>query len=325
VAPPMSEVAKAVKPLFDKFIDFFDIFDLSFFVSGATFVAAIAWAGLTPDLAQLLGFDPTASGGWLVTGQMPSITVAALVLASYVSGMTCFALGRFARKWVFASLDWISGAPRHKHTLFDDLEKHGVLVKRLSGDGFRINPEFDRVPWLKRYLIEGGKGRESALYVRMWAEVRQRERFAPSFSLLRRYWVSAATLDGLFVAFWTWAVLLALKDHTVHGWFPSVATSLGALFCLREAQRYGVYQREELVATLLHVYDLPDQELGLMMDRAVVPMPAQPSLVAAVATDAAPAGVAAARVEAAIELEQTSTPALAGAAGSSESSESSES
>ncbi|KIG16239.1 hypothetical protein DB30_04851 [Enhygromyxa salina] len=270
----MSEVAKAVKPLFDKFIDFFDIFDLSFFVSGATFVAAIAWAGLTPDLAQLLGFEPTESGGWLVTGQMPGITVVALILASYVSGMSAFAVGRFIRKWVFRAKDWIVGAPRHRHSLFDDLERHGVLIRRLSGHGFRVNPEFDRIPWLKRYLIDGGEGKEPALYVRMWAEIRQRERFAPSFSLLRRYWVSAATLDGLFVAFCTWGVLLALKDHTVHGWFPCAATLCGAVFCLREAQRYGVFQREELVATLLHVYDLPDQELAVMMNGGAATAPA---------------------------------------------------
>jgi hypothetical protein len=282
----MSEVAKAVKPLFDKFIDFFDIFDLSFFVSGATFVAAIAWAGLTPDLAQLLGFEPTESGGWLVTGQIPGITVAMLVLASYVSGMTCFALGRFFRKWVYVCTDWILGAPRQKHpTLFDDLEQHGVLIRRLGENGFCVNPEFQRIPWLERYFTDGGIGRESALYVRIWAEVRQRERFAPSFSLLRRYWVSAATLDGLFVAFCTWGALLALKDHTVHGWFPTAATFCGALFCLREAQRYGVYQREELVATLLHAYDLPDQELGVMMNgaSAMITSSAHSSLVAATA------------------------------------------
>jgi hypothetical protein len=207
---------------------------------------------------------------------MPGLTVVALILASYVSGMSCFALGRFIRKWLFKAKQWIVGAPRHKRTLFDDLAQHGVLVRRLSGDGFLVNPDFDRIPWLKRYLSDdGGEGRESALYVRMWAEIRQRGRFAPSFSLLRRYWVSAATLDGLFVAFCTWGVLLALKDHTVHGWFPTAATLCGALFCLREAQRYGVVQREELVATLLHAYDLPDAELGLMMNGAAAPVVAQ--------------------------------------------------
>lgn len=281
----MSEVAKAVKPLFDKFIDFFDIFDLSFFVSGATFVAAIAWAGLTPDLARLIGFAPIEDGTWFAGGSMPSVSAAMLVLASYVSGMTCFALGRFVRKWVFRVVDKLT-RKRHEHrvSLLVELAQHGMVELCEDNTSYRITPHGRRIPWLSRYLINGGHDQEPALYVRMWAEVRQRERLAPSFSLVRRYWVSAATLDGLFVAFATWAVLLALKDQSLHGWFPSIATVVGALFCLREAERYGVYQREELVGTLMHGYDLPDGELGDMMARveiAEVTVSKSPLLVAA--------------------------------------------
>jgi hypothetical protein len=264
----MSEVAKAVKPLFDKFIDFFDIFDLSFFVSGATFVAAIAWAGLTPALAQLIGLEAIDKDGtWFSNDAVPSVAVAMLVLASYVSGMTCFALGRFVRKWMYRGKDRLMGTHRKRPTtLFDELVRHGLLERRSSGSGFRVNRHGHRIPWLARY-VEGDAVQDTALYVRMWAEVRQRERLAPSFSLLRRYWVSAATLDGLFVAFVTWALLLGLDADHAREWFPSLATLVGAAFCLREAQRYGVFQREELIATLLHAYDLPDTELGGMMGR----------------------------------------------------------
>jgi hypothetical protein len=264
----MSEVAKAVKPLFDKFIDFFDIFDLSFFVSGATFVAAIAWAGLTPALAQLIGLESIDKDGtWFSSDAVPSVAVAMLVLASYVSGMTCFALGRFVRKWVYRGKDRLMGARRKRPTtLFEELVRHGLLERRSGDSGFRVSRHGHRIPWLARY-VEGEGVQDTALYVRMWAEVRQRERLAPSFSLLRRYWVSAATLDGLFIAFVTWALLLGLDADAVREWFPSLATLVGAGFCLREAQRYGVFQREELIATLLHAYDLPDVELGGMMGR----------------------------------------------------------
>jgi hypothetical protein len=273
----MSEVAKAVKPLFDKFIDFFDIFDLSFFVSGATFVAAIAWAGLTPSLAQLIGLESIdGDGAWFANSEAPGIGVAMLVLASYVSGMTCFALGRFVRKWVFRGKDRLTGDDRRRATsLLDELVRHGMLARRPEGSGFRVTQNGRRIPWLSRY-VDGDYAQDNALYVRMWAEVRQRERLSPSFSLLRRYWVSAATLDGLFVAFGTWAVLLALDAGDVREWFPPLATAIGAGFCLREAQRYGVYQREELVATLLHAYDLPDDELGRMMSATVGDAPADP-------------------------------------------------
>jgi hypothetical protein len=281
----MSEVAKAVKPLFDKFIDFFDIFDLSFFVSGATFVAAIAWAGLTPALAQLIGLESIDDEGiWFASNTVPSVAVAMLVLASYVSGMTCFALGRFVRKWMFRGKDRLTGAHRKRpNTLFDELVRHGILERR--GSGFRVSRHGRRIPWLARYVdVDPNELQDTALYVRMWAEVRQRERLSPSFSLLRRYWVSAATLDGLFVAFGTWAVLLALDAHGFKEWFPPLATLLGATFCLREAQRYGVFQREELIATLLHAYDLPDVELGGMMLRVSGDPAGEPPAATAIAT-----------------------------------------
>lgn len=281
----MSEVAKAVKPLFDKFIDFFDIFDLSFFVSGATFVAAIAWAGLTPALAQLIGLESIDEDGiWFASNTVPSVAVAMLVLASYVSGMTCFALGRFVRKWVFRGKDRLTGAHRKRpNTLFDELVRHGILERR--GAGFRVSRHGRRIPWLARYVdVDPNEMQDTALYVRMWAEVRQRERLSPSFSLLRRYWVSAATLDGLFVAFGTWAVLLALDAQGAKEWFPPIATVVGATFCLREAQRYGVFQREELIATMLHAYDLPDVELGGMMLRVSGDQVVEPSSTTVVAT-----------------------------------------
>ena len=277
----MSEVAKAVKPLFDKFIDFFDIFDLSFFVSGATFIGAIAWADLTPSLTQLVV-------DLMLT--MPSVAVVMLALASYVSGMTCFALGRWIRGQLRAIRERyrdrraersddpevkaarVAQRRRKQHRLYEELRLHGVLVRH-EDDTYTVHEDFDRIPWLRRYMVDGGLPHETALYVRLWAEVRQRERFAPSFSLVRRYWVSAATLDGLFIACLSWAALLALVDKSdpeqmhstidfaLHDWLPSVATIVGALFCLREAGRYDEHQCEELVATLLFGYDLPDEGL----------------------------------------------------------------
>jgi hypothetical protein len=274
----MSEVAKAVKPLFDKFIDFFDIFDLSFFVSGATFVAAIAWAQLTPNLGIVLGYpwdpeqEPSTNGinvevapvGSLSLDGLPGVGVIVLVLASYISGMTCFAVGRFVRKWVYRAVDnnRRKRGKRPPSVLFAELAQHGMIAKAPDGEGWVVTEHGQKLRWMSRYFAQGGKGQETALYVRMWAEVRQRAIFAPSFSLLRRYWVSSATLDGLFVALSTWAALLALVQQDVHGWIPSIATFGGALFCLREARRYGEFQREELVATLLLAYDMPEIEVS---------------------------------------------------------------
>jgi hypothetical protein len=263
----MSEVIKAVKPLFDKFIDFFDIFDLSFFVSGATFVAAIAWARLTPDLHLLLGYQDDVEGHGI-----PGIGIVVLVLASYISGMTCFAVGRFVRKWVYRAVD-----KRQRSVLFE-LRQHGMIAPNENG-GWVVTEHGQKLKWMSRYFARGGHDQETALYVRMWAEVRQRELFAPSFSLLRRYWVSSATLDGLFVALTTWAILLASVEHN-QGWIPTVATFAGALFCLREARRYSEYQREELVATLLLGYDMPEIEVA-----HATTMPATPTEAVSEAVD----------------------------------------
>jgi hypothetical protein len=289
----MSEVAKAVKPLFDKFIDFFDIFDLSFFVSGATFVAAIAWARLTPNLEVLLGYpsESTAAGDPSAPADgVPGVGIIVLVLASYISGMTCFAIGRFIRKWLYKAVDEIQRrrGKRAPSVLFAELAQHGVIERRADNDGWEVTVHGHKLKWLPRYFADGGRGQESALYVRMWAEVRQREIFAPSFSLLRRYWVSSATLDGLFVALITWGALLWVVQRPEHGWLPTLATFGGAAFCLREARRYGEYQREELIATLLLAYDMPDIEVA----SATAPT-AAPSAAASAAADApavAPAG-----------------------------------
>ncbi len=285
----MSEVAKAVKPLFDKFIDFFDIFDLSFFVSGATFVAAIAWARMTPNLELLLGRMSPSEGN-----EIPGVGIIVLVLASYISGMTCFAVGRFVRKGAYEVVDAIlrKRGKRAPSVLYAELAQHGMIAKAPDGEGWEVTDHGRKLEWLPRYFEHGGKGQESALYVRMWAEVRQREIFAPSFSLLRRYWVSSATLDGLFVALITWGVLLWFVEQADHGWIPTAATIFGAGFCLREARRYSEYQREELIATLLLAYDMPDIEVS----NATQPT-AAPSAAASFAADApavAPGGSASA-------------------------------
>ncbi|MCA9685144.1 MAG: hypothetical protein KC457_23375, partial [Myxococcales bacterium] len=121
-----------------------------------------------------------------------------------------------------------------------------------EADGWPATEATAAIPWLARYLGPKAMQNEAALYVRMWVEVRQRELLLPSFALLRRYWVSAATLDGLFVAAMTWSLVLGLDGR----WIPAVVTIIGAGFCLREALRYDDYQREELVATVLQAYDL---------------------------------------------------------------------
>jgi hypothetical protein len=232
----MSEVARAVNALFDKL---FEILDLSFVVSGATFIAALAWDPRTSEL------DIPK----LVEGPLG---IAILVVAAHTAGMTCFAAGRQVRRW----LTMLVRRRPAVDELFGQLIRHGVIEARLDHT-FEFTGKVE-IPWLARY-VEGPKGGQPyALYARMWAEVRQQERLLPSFSLVRRYWVSAATLDGLFVALMTWAVFLFPLDALAFeriGVFPSLLAFLGSWFCLWEARRYARFQIEEIVGTVVHAYD----------------------------------------------------------------------
>jgi hypothetical protein len=232
----MSEVARAVNALFDKL---FEILDLSFVIAGATFIAALAWDPRTSEL------DIPK----LVEGPLG---IAILVVAAHTAGMTCFAAGRQIR-------NWLTSLFRRRppvDELFGQLIRHGVIAAG-PDNTFVFTGNVD-IPWMARY-VEGPRGGQPyALYARMWAEVRQQERLLPSFSLVRRYWVSAATLDGLFIALLTWSVFLIPLDGSAYervGVFPSLLAAFGAGFCLWEARRYAKYQIEEIVGTVVHAYD----------------------------------------------------------------------
>ena len=163
----------------------------------------------------------------------------ALIGASYVLGMLCFAIGR----WFHAP--WRSKrAQGGKHDrLLAILEAHGLSnTKPIS-------------TYLARAVVRG----EMRLHVRLWAEVRQCPDLAPSFYLLRRYWVMAATYDGMFVALVVWVIVIVACMLGVGG-TPSpnatvgasivVALLLLAVACSREAGRYVEFQMEELVASI---------------------------------------------------------------------------
>src|SRR5258706_3852183 len=79
----MTELGEALKAIFAKVGDFFDIFDLSFFVSGAVCLAAlVAW---------------NAVGGFFEIGLADGYQLIAVALGCYVLGLICFAGGRAPR------------------------------------------------------------------------------------------------------------------------------------------------------------------------------------------------------------------------------------
>jgi len=241
----MGEALQGIKPLFDKLAELFGVFDLSFFVSGAVTVGGVLLAEQQLDVFR----EPVATGGE---------RLAVVIVGAYVAGLFNFAIGRNLRRRRARAL--VDGADVRSPRLRRLVEEHGL-------------DRFDDVGDLVRAYEEARSSRErpagtpepdlDALNVRLWAELRQDRRYAPSLAFLNHYWMLAATYDGLAVAVWSWFPGLLLWICGKEGVeFPeeflicvTVAVLLFALTCAccREASRYDRYQDQELVATIATV------------------------------------------------------------------------
>jgi len=221
----MSEIADALKSVLTRIGNFFDLFDLSFFVSGSVALGSLVFG------AHLYGKQlPFRYEGWL--------RVLTIIMACYVLGLLCFAVGRSIR---------IPKKPATRYKKFEAsfskvLEAHGLS---------------DEEPF-KTQLARANHGNRR-LYIRLWAEIRQRENLTPSLLVLNRYWVMAATYDGMVTALILWAVVVFIWWLGI-GITPSLSFKIAlpviiallflAFICSREASRFVRNQVEELVATI---------------------------------------------------------------------------
>lgn len=242
----MSDIADAAKVLFQRVGDFFDLFDLSFLVSGAGAVGAfVLWHWLKTDQLVLK-----------VTTVYQALMLA---VACYLSGLVCFTAGRKVR-WLVFRIVRRTGRP--------SFDRYQALATKLRHHDLSAHPKLQRyltdAPSADTTLDEEQRERRrwlESLYTRLWAELRQDADLAPSFNLARRYWVLAATYDGLTTVLLLWlAIVLRLELDGSMGaviqlsrWEllgVGTALSLLALFCAWEARRYDQYQLEEVVASL---------------------------------------------------------------------------
>ncbi len=221
----MSDIFKSLQSTFDKISEFFDLFDLSFFVSGSIASSAIyLWIFLN-------GNTPLATiDGWL--------KILTVTLTFYVSGLICFAAGR----WIRTEVRRKGYEKEFKAHFMSVLEDHGLI----SQEPFK--------EYLQRENLS-----ISRLYTRLWAEVRQSPALMPSFSLIKRYWVMAATYDGIAISLVIWIFMisfwcLGIGFPVSLDWKIGILVILSLIFaflaCSREAGRYGKYQVEELVASI---------------------------------------------------------------------------
>lgn len=231
---PLTNLANRV---FEKMVDFFDVFDLSFFVSGA-----MVLAGMIFMLTELeVGLPP-------FEGTMERFGAAAL--SCYLLGLMAFASGRYIRR-VLRRGSRVSVADKMERCLrYHDL---------LSYAPFTQYSEIQDVDGDERDAYAG------ALYTRFWAEIREnRQDLQDSYTLLRRYWVLCATYDGMAVALAFWlliAVWQALGLYIVDGQAMAaalmgiVSLALGIMVkaCFVEADRLKSTQIDEVVACLAHL------------------------------------------------------------------------
>ena len=216
----VKELSSGIRGLFDRIGEFFHLFDLSFFVSGAITFSALAywwWQQKKPTLAL-------PSSTWL--------RVVALVVLCYVCGLLSFAAGRFA-----ASLwrrTWPSRKEFFTKLLRETIESHDISTSEIRP--YLTGPD---KPW--------------RLYERLWVDLRESRERATSFALLNRYWVMAATYDGIAISCAVWVPVLA-SIPPLEGTFnrivlPTLAAGCSVL-AFWQWHNYFKYQVFEIVATL---------------------------------------------------------------------------
>ncbi|WP_341900046.1 hypothetical protein [Fluviicola taffensis] len=233
----MEEIGKALKVVFDKISDFFDIFDLSFFVSGFfTTSIILAWIKLR-ELPLSINFYETRS-------------IIIIVLFCYINGLLSFALGRWIRMGILAYPANFIRQRKQKPKGFDER-----FEKILKAHGMDSDPE------IQKYLSRSEHRGIWRLYVLLWAKLRDNEKYAKSLAFLRRYWVMAATYDGLSISIFIATLLVIEAKIGIIGnamiidlrLFITIVSLLIFLFmaCIREANRFVEYQIEEVVASIV--------------------------------------------------------------------------
>lgn len=253
----MSDLGQAASKIGEKIVDILDVFDLSFFISGAVGIGA-AMMTFPDESKELLGLSSSE-------GETSGAVIFGLVLGTYVVGLITFAMGRPLRDWLFERVRTgeptkpKTGNARPGHVVFHDAALlHCNKDPELAGHFGRYFAydiaEPDETVRRRAY---------DAAYTRMWAHLRSYERLQESFNLVKRYWTLAATYDGLAMALVLWWVptIRFVVDQTDPG--PIVLAIGFALllpvlagFCVHRARIYKRYQIEEIVATTAHWFAL---------------------------------------------------------------------
>lgn len=232
----MEEISKQAQPILQKISDFFDLFDLSFIVSGIASAGAILF---------LLEFA-TSLKPIMFIKSMGGFFVFLSIVLIYVFGLISWVIGKSLRKWISKSL--------YIEVYEKFLENQGENISLFKAYTIGLNAIQDPVQMEK----EMGK-RMQQLYGMMWVKLRDNQDCINSFSLLKRYWVQTATFEGLIFSAICWLVTLLILYFTLdvfYVWGTVMAALFNIIIILAffsEATRYRRFQLSELVQTFINM------------------------------------------------------------------------
>lgn len=241
----MTEAVQSLQALLGRISGFFDIFDLSFIVSGASSLTALVL------VYKLHG--PTAFPEWVSSGYGGAL----IVLGCYVLGILSFVLGRLLRRLVMLC-SGASFSTRLARSVGDAVLQHGLSPKADDDSPqakcLRILTDQHQ---LGKKPTDPVRSTALRLYTMMWTQVRQQVELTPSQVLLNRYWVMAALCDGMIVSSLLWTTVLCASSsrlqHMQLGFLMWIGLALSILstgLFLKEAERYSSVQVDDLVSTL---------------------------------------------------------------------------
>jgi hypothetical protein len=232
----MTTFEKPIELIFNKLGEVLNIFDLSFFISGITFISGILYIDkLTMKVLNINYYSV--------------VNIIGIIIACYISGLVCFSLGRKIQRGI---------TEKCRRNIQMEFDKDLVEAVKDHGLG-------DKHPFWSylnsNNLSSDDKGKTiSRLYIRMWAEARQRPDLSKSLVLLNRYWVMSATYDGMIIALFPWAIVLflGLNSHFKVTWVIRICIGVAVLgiylfiglTCISEGKKNKTYQMEELTSTL---------------------------------------------------------------------------
>ena len=239
---------EVIKTLLEKIANFFDLFDISYLVSGTAILGIVYFLPNHKTISYSLP-EGLSSLWWFIS--------------CYSLGVVSTSLGRRLNQKlsVFRKKDHLSKYLHFEKTLINSkLDTNTSIITQLT----LVNTT--NKSSLFKYTEESLKN----VYRLMWASLRERKDVPESLSLMRRYWLNSSTMDGLSVA----AIVLFIVSlynifsflifpdnfiqilfvlfHHLSFYFSILAMIMYSTFSA-EANRYRRYQVEELVGTYIYV------------------------------------------------------------------------